>query len=81
MRQGLLGSPIARRQRHDKHRTAIGMESFSVQHAGSINHVHSFHFSSSALELAREVRTIVIIATVGWITVTGIRQWRLAGRD
>lgn len=55
--------------------SAYSMEQFalSAQHAGSINHVHSFHFSSSALDLAREVRSIVLIAVVGWVTVTGIR--------
>lgn len=54
------------------------MEQFAVaaQHCGAINHVHSFHFSASAVDVAKEVRTIVTIAVAGWIAVTTIQAIR-----
>lgn len=54
------------------------MEQFAVaaQHSGTINHIHSFHFSCSAVDVAKEVRNIVTIAIVGWVAVTTIQAVR-----
>jgi hypothetical protein len=41
--------------------TASKMESFAV---------HTVNFSSSAVDIAREVRLITTIVVAGWITVT-----------
>jgi uncharacterized phage protein gp47/JayE len=50
--------------------TAFKMESFAVAHSGSLSHVHTVNFSSSAVDIAREVRLIVTIVVAGWLTVT-----------
>lgn len=54
------------------------MESFALaaQHAGAINHVHSFHFSASAVDVAKEVRNIAIVVVSGWVAVTTIQAIR-----
>jgi len=49
------------------------MESFAVAHSGSLSHVHTVNFSSSAVDIAREARLIVTIVVAGWITVTVAR--------
>ena len=49
------------------------MESFAVAHSGSLSHVHTVNFSSSAVDIAREARFIVTIVVAGWITVTVAR--------
>jgi len=48
----------------------------TAQHSGAINHIHSFHFSSSALDLAREARNIVAVVVVGWVAVVSIGALR-----
>jgi hypothetical protein len=51
------------------------MESFalSAQHSGAINHIHSLHFSQSAVELVREARILAAVLVFGWVAVTSIR--------
>jgi hypothetical protein len=53
--------------------TAFKMESFAVAHSGSLSHVHTVNFSSSAVDIAREARLIVTIVVAGWLTVTVAR--------
>jgi len=48
----------------------------TAQHSGAINHVHSFHLSSSAVDIAKEVRNIVSIVVIGWITVSVVQTIR-----
>lgn len=60
------------------------MEQFAVaaQHSGAIDHVHSFHFSSSAVDIAKEIRLGVTVIVVGWVAVAAIRNVRgLLGGD
>ena len=45
----------------------------NAQHSGAINHLHSFQFSSSVVDVFREVRLGVTIVVVGWIAVASIR--------
>ena len=45
------------------------------QHSGSMNHVHSFLFPTSAIQLAKELRLTVTIVALAWVTVTAIRQF------
>ena len=40
-----------------------------------MNHVHSFLFPSSAIQLAKELRLTVTIVALAWVTVTAIRQF------
>lgn len=51
------------------------METFSLQaqHSGGLNHLHSFAFSDSAVDVVREVRKAVTIVVIGWVVVTTIR--------
>lgn len=53
------------------------MESFALaaDHSGAINHIHTVTISPTIIGVVREVRIIVTIAVVGWITVTGIRSF------
>ena len=57
------------------------MESFAVAHSGSLSHVHTVNFSSSAVDIAREARLIVTIVVAGWITVTVARGLLRSGQD
>lgn len=52
------------------------MESFALaaSHSGAINHVHSFHFSDSAITVAREVRLATTVVVAGWVAVTVVRE-------
>lgn len=54
------------------------MEQFalSAQHAGSINHIHSFHFSDSAIEVVKEVRQTVLIIIAGWAVISTVKTIR-----
>ena len=54
------------------------MEQFAVaaQHSGAINHIHSFHFSASAIDVAKEARNIVCIVVAGWVAVTTVHAIR-----
>jgi len=54
------------------------MEQFVVaaQHSGTITHVHSLHLSSSAVDIAKEARNIVLVIVAGWIAVSTIGALR-----
>ena len=60
------------------------MEQFALnaQHAGAINHLHSFHFSDSAIDVVREVRNTVLIIVAGWAVISTVKTIRagLEGR-
>ena len=45
----------------------------NAQHSGAINHLHSFQFHSSIVDVVREVRLAVTVVVVGWIAITTIR--------
>lgn len=47
------------------------MEHFALaaEHSGAITHIHSFTFSQSAVDIAKEARNIVSIVVIGWITM------------
>lgn len=51
------------------------MEQFAVSHGGglSVHHDLTINLSNSFVQLAKEVRYAVLILTVGWVVVTGIR--------
>ncbi|KAH9825446.1 general substrate transporter [Teratosphaeria destructans] len=50
------------------------METFALaaQHSGAISHLHTFSVTDSAITVAKEVRNIVSLVVVGWITVAAI---------
>jgi hypothetical protein len=54
------------------------MENFPLvaQHSGAINHLHSFHFNSSVVDVLKEIRLGVTIVVAGWVTVVTIRTLR-----
>lgn len=54
------------------------MEQFalSASHSGAINHIHSFHFNSSVVDVAKEARYIAAILVGGWVLVTSLRVLR-----
>lgn len=53
------------------------MESFALaaNHAGAINHHHTFNFNPSVIDAFKEVRIAVTVVVVGWIAVTGLRGY------
>lgn len=53
------------------------MESFAVaaEHSGAIRHLHTIELSTSFARTAREVRIAITIIVVGWVAVTGIRNF------
>lgn len=53
------------------------MEAFSLaaNHAGAINHHHTFSFNPSVIDAFKEVRLAVTVVVVGWIAVTGLRGY------
>lgn len=54
------------------------MEQFMLRadHSGSVNQIHTFLFSPSALQLAREIRLTVSVVALAWVTVTVVKQLR-----
>lgn len=46
---------------------------FSAQHSGAINHLHSFQLNSSVVDALREVRFAVTVVVAGWVAVVTIR--------
>ena len=54
------------------------MEQFSLaaQHSGVITHSHAIHFSSSAVDIAREIKYITGIVVLGWVAVATIQAVR-----
>lgn len=55
----------------------IEMESFTLaaNHAGAINHHHTFNFNPSVIDAFKEVRIAVTVVVAGWIAVTGLRGY------
>lgn len=54
------------------------MEQFvlAAQHSGAIIHNHCFHFDSSAVAIAKEVRQIVAIVVLGWVAIETVKNLR-----
>ena len=68
--------PAPRSNKQQSQHTAMEQFSVAAQHAGSINHVHSFIFPPSTVSIVKEIRLTVTVLAVAWVAVTAIRQLR-----
>lgn len=57
------------------------MESFAVNHAGSLSVSHNLLIDSSqnTLQLVKELQKVALIVVAGWVAVTCIRSFGARG--
>jgi hypothetical protein len=57
------------------HAIVPSMEAFGLNanHAGAVNHHHTFAFNPSVIDALKEVRFAVTIVVVGWFATTALR--------
>ena len=54
----------------------LEMHVVSSKHSGTVEHIHSFRFDSTTLEIFRQIRLSIAIVVLGWIVVTSIQTFR-----
>ena len=52
------------------------MHRVTSEHSGAVEHIHSFRFDSSTVEIFRQVRLSITVLVFGWIVVTSIQALR-----
>jgi hypothetical protein len=52
------------------------MEHFvlNANHAGAVNHHHTFAFHPSAIDALKQIRIVVSIVVIGWVANTTVRS-------